>query len=504
MERIGIIDLGSNSARLVLVNVHEGGYFAVFDELKESVRLAQGMDEDGVLSPARVEQTIKTLQMFRRLCDSNKVSRIYAYATAAVRNAKNQHSFLAEVQLKCGFKLEILDDEQEAQMVYQGVINSMDIHRGLIMDIGGGSTQLIYYNRKNILGHATIPYGAVTLTEKFRTVTYRPQERAEKIRAFFLEELEKVEFLKEIEPDVRFIGVGGSFRNVGKISRMLRKYPLNMLHNYVVPAGEFTSIYNNIKSLDLDKTMKIKGLSSVRADIFPSALAAVSAVFEKMNFSDVTISGCGLREGAMFKIAVPSTNDKPISDVLGHSLYTTLNFYQENIGHAEQVYNLSVQLFKQLRVLHKLPRAYVKVLRVAAMLHDTGNKIKYYDHHKHSAYIILHSNLYGISHKDLVMSAMVASMHRKGELDASTFMKYRDMITEEDLYAVLKLGVIVRIAESLDRSMDSVIKEINCDVLGDSVIMKTEAEGDCSLEIKNALSATAEFKKHFNKNLQIL
>ena len=319
MERIGIIDLGSNSARLVLVNVHEGGYFAVFDELKESVRLAQGMDEDGVLSPARVEQTIKTLQMFRRLCDSNKVSRIYAYATAAVRNAKNQHSFLAEVQLKCGFKLEILDDEQEAQMVYQGVINSMDIPRGLIMDIGGGSTQLIYYNRKNILGHATIPYGAVTLTEKFRTVTYRPQERAEKIRAFFLEELEKVEFLKEIEPDVRFIGVGGSFRNVGKISRMLRKYPLNMLHNYVVPAGEFTSIYNNIKSLDLDKTMKIKGLSSVRADIFPSALAAVSAVFEKMNFSDVTISGCGLREGALFTRAVPTTNAKPMSDLLGHS-----------------------------------------------------------------------------------------------------------------------------------------------------------------------------------------
>ena len=175
MEKIGIIDLGSNSARLVLVNVHEGGYFAVFDELKESVRLAQGVDEDGVLSPARVEQTIKTLQMFRRLCDSNKVSRIYAYATAAVRNAKNQLSFLAEVQLKCGFKLEILDDEQEAQMVYQGVINSMDIPRGLIMDIGGGSTQLIYYNRKNILGHATIPYSAVTLTEKFRTVTYRPQ-----------------------------------------------------------------------------------------------------------------------------------------------------------------------------------------------------------------------------------------------------------------------------------------------------------------------------------------
>lgn len=504
MEKIGIIDLGSNSARLVLVNILEGGYFAVFDELKETVRLGQNLNEDGFLSPARVDQTIKTLQMFRRLCDANKVNRIYAYATSAVRNAKNQLSFLAEVQLKCGFKLEILDAENESQIVYQGVINSMDIPKGLIVNMGGGSTQIIYYNRKNLLGHYSIPYGALTLTEKFKDCSTKPQERAEKIKEFFMSELDKIEFLKELDAETKFIGVGGSFRNLGKISRMLRKYPLNMTHNYIVPANEFNGIYNNIKTLDLDKTMKIKGLASVRADIFPSALAAISAVFEKVGFEDVTISGCGLREGTMFKYAVPSTNDKPISDILGHSLYSILNFYGENIKHAEQVYNLSVQLFKQLRVLHKLPRSYVKVLRVASMLHDTGNKVKYYDHQQHSAYIILNSSLYGISHKDLVMSAMVASMHRKGELDTVFFAKYRDMLTDDDVYAVMKLGVIVRIAESLDRSMDSVIKEINCDVLGDSVIMKTESTGDCSLEIKNALSATSEFKKHFGKNLQIL
>ena len=368
MEKIAIIDLGSNSARLVLVNILEGGYFAVFDELKESVRLAQDMQEDSLLTPSRVAQTIKTLQMFRRLCTSNKVDKIYAYATAAVRNAKNQLSFLAEVQSKCGFKLDVLDDDSEAQLVYQGVINSMDIPKGLIMDIGGGSTQFVYYNRKNLLGHATIPFGALTLTEKFRDDSILPQERANNIKNFFIDELNKIEFLKELDPETKLIGVGGSFRNLGKISRMFKKYPLDMTHNYPVGKNEFISIYNSIKTLDLDKTMKIKGLSSVRADIFPSALAAISAVIDSLGLEELVVSGCGLREGTMFKYSVPSTNDKPITDVLGHSIYTTLNFYHENIKHAEQVYNLSTQLFKQLRVLHKLPRPYVKVLRVAAML----------------------------------------------------------------------------------------------------------------------------------------
>lgn len=505
MEKIAIIDLGSNSARLALVNILPGGYFSVFDELKESVRLAQDMQEDCILRPNRVAQTIKALQMFRRLCDANNVTKIYAYATAAVRRAKNQRGFLDAVQSKCGFRLEVLDDDTEARLVYQGVINSMDIPKGLIMDMGGGSTQLIYYNRRNLLGHATLPYGAVTLTDMFKDLSLRPIERAEKIKEFFKSELEKLDFLKEIEPDTKLVGVGGSFRNLGKISRMLKKYPLDMTHNYVVPKNEFTGIYNNIKGLDLDKTMKIKGLSSVRADIFPSALSAISSVIDTLAMEEVVISGSGLREGTMFKYAVPSTNDRPISDVLGHSIYTTLNFFHENIEHAEQVYNLSSQLFKQLRVLHRLPRTYAKVLRVASMLHDTGNKIKYYDHHKHSSYIILNSNLYGISHKDLVMSALVASMHRKGEIDANLFMRYKDMLTEEDIDAVMKLGVIVRIAESLDRSMASVIETIACDLLGDSVIMKTEANGkDCSLEIQDALAAAFEFKKYYKKNLQIL
>ena len=166
--------------------------------------------------------------------------------------------------------------------------------------------------------------------------------------------------------------------------------------------------------------------------------------------------------------------------------------------------NLSVQLFKQLRVLHKFPRQYLKILKVAATLHDCGNRIKFYNHQKHSCYMILNSTLYGITHREIVLAAFVAGCHKKEDVNMAEWVKYRDIVQEEDLDAVKKLGVMLRIAESLDRSCVGCIRGINCDVLGDSVIMKTEVEGDASLEIRDAMSANAEFKKSFRKNLEIL
>ena len=211
-----------------------------------------------------------------------------------------------------------------------------------------------------------------------------------------------------------------------------------------------------------------------------------------------------MREGAMFRYAVPSTAEKPIGDVLGHSIYTMLSHFNMNIAHSEHVFDISLQLYRQLKVLHKLPRSYVKVLRTAAQLHDIGSSFKFYDHHKHSFYFILNSNLYGIQQKDLVMAALVAGLHGPQPLDGVEIQQYLNMLTEEDIDAVRKLGVIVRIAECFDRSMGGVITSLTCDVLGDSVILKTEAVADCTLEIKDAMSATAEFKRAFKKNLDIL
>ena len=503
MVKIAIIDLGSNSARLVIANIMPGGYFMVIDELKEPVRLAQDMEIDGFLRPLRIQQTIKTLKTFRTLYESHGVSKVFAYATAAVRHAKNQKSFIDEVQSSCGIKLQVLSQEEEATFVYQGVINSMEVPKGLIVDIGGGSVKMIYYNRRVMIAQDTLPFGAVTLSEKFaRHGT--PEECQNAITSYVTEHLERLEWLKSLDPETQLIGVGGSLRNLGKISRKLKKYPLDMAHNYHIPFTEFETIYDTIKPLAPEKLMRIKGLSSARADIFPAALSVVEAIKNYTDFNEIIIGGAGLREGAMFRYACPTVAEKPISDILGHSIYTLLHHFDMNIRHAEHVFDLSMQLFRQLKVIHKLPRPYVKVLRVASMMHDIGSSLKFYDHHKHSMYIILNSNLYGIPQKDLIMASMVAALHYRDGLEQLDCQKYLDLLNEEEISAVRKLGVIVRIAECFDRSCGGAIVGLSCDVLGDSVILKTKTQGDCTLEIKDALGALNEFKRAFKKNLEIL
>ena len=206
----------------------------------------------------------------------------------------------------------------------------------------------------------------------------------------------------------------------------------------------------------------------------------------------------------MFNYAVPMTVDKPISDVLTYSLNTVTDFYGLDQKHVDQVVGLSVQLFKQLRVLHKFPRQYLKILKVAANLYETGKKVAFYNFEKHSAYVIMNSNLYGLSHRDTVLASFVSACTGIDDINQYEWAKCKELVTDEDIDVVRKMAVMLRIANSLDRSLSGVVKGINCDILGDSVIMKTEIDGDATLEIASALEVGADFRKIFKKNLEIL
>ena len=137
------------------------------------------------------------------------------------------------------------------------------------------------------------------------------------------------------------------------------------------------------------------------------------------------------------------------------------------------------------------------------MLHDIGQRIKYYDHHKHTFYMMINCNLYGLNHRDRLMASFIAAFHRKEEMKKD-YIKYGDIINGADIDIINKLGVLVRIAESFDRCMSGVITGVSCDILGDSVIVKTAATADASLEIKDALTSGNIFKKAYGKNLVIL
>lgn len=503
MERIALIDLGSNTARLVIYDLLEGGHFIVAHESREAVRLGE-VESDGNLKQTRIMQAINTLKSFKQICVIYGVSRIIAIATAAVRHANNQKTFLSDVFNATGIRFTIVSEEEEAKYVYQGVINTMEIPRGIIMEIGGGSIKFVYYNRRVILHTKIFDFGAVTLTDMFVKPDVAPEQCSDAIVDYVRSQLEQVEWLKEIDEDTQLIGVGGSYRNLARIIRKVKKYPLDMVHNYQMAVEDFDYVYNMIKSLDIDKKRKIRGLSSARADVFPAALAVIKAFVDYMSFDKITSSGSGLREGVMFNHCVPQTHEKPIGDVLGHCIHGILKHMNVNEQHAEQTFNLCIQLFKQLRVLHKFPRVYVRVLRVASLMHDCGKQFKYYNHNKHTAYMILNSNLYGISHRDIVLASLVTDVYNKEDINYSDWSRYNGILSVEDVEAVKKLAVMLQLAIALDIGCTGAVTELTCDVLGDSVIMKTELAGDATLELKKANALALEFKKVFKKNLEIL
>ncbi len=503
MEKIAVVDLGSSKIDLILANVLPTGNFAVFEEMSETVKIVNDFDGEGLLRIARSNEALTILKMYKMVCEVNKIKNIYAVGSHNLKNLKNYKSFLDEIYNTCGFKFKLMTEEEELNALYNGVVNSLDIPKGVVFNISGGSTRIVQYNRRNIINQAIIPFGTYTNAKVMDEIS-DPEKACEKMTKNFVKELEKIEWLKNIEPEYSFIGVGNSFVSTGLLSRKIRKYSVDAPHNYVMEAKDLKNVYDLVKTLDLDKTKKIKGLSAERSDVFASGVCMIKAVFEHCNFENVTVSTKGMKEGIIYSSVVPGTNEKPISDLLGYSLDNIKTFYDSEYNNSKQVSELALILFRQLKVLHKLPRGYIKVLRIAAMMHDCGQRIKFYDHEKHSFHVILNSEVLGATHREVVLAAFASASQNLSDFNLTEWIKYKDILLEEDLEAVRKLSLIVRLAEALDKTHRGVVQDISCDILGDSVIMKTIVTIDASIEIREALKSSQDFKKVYKKTLEVL
>ena len=215
------------------------------------------------------------------------------------------------------------------------------------------------------------------------------------------------------------------------------------------------------------------------------------------------ISTNGEMYGIVAKNLLGQTGEKPLLDILGYSLSAINEFCPTNTN-VDNNYSLAVILYKQLKVLHKLTRPYVKVLRIAASMCNSGKIISFENYQKNSFSVIINSNIYGASHKDVVLAAFVASSQNVDDFSLNEWVRYKDLATDEDMDAVKKLAIIIKMANMMNITNSNAIKDIACDVLGDTVILKTEVEKDATLEISQAMSIAGDFKKVYGKNLQIL
>ncbi len=506
MDKIAIIVVETYTAKLVIANQVQDNYFAICDVEIEPIQFGLEMDDDHFLKKNQIMSIINILKNFRKICDMFSVTKTIAVATF-VKDSKpmNIYSFFDEVFVTCGFRFNLMSPEEQNSAIYTGILNSYDLPKALIVNIGADNIHLIHYNRRNILNQAYIPVGPKTLIDMYPISKYGKEEAFEKVDKYIKSQLSDFDWLKTIEPEYALVGNGTYFEDFSKMDRIYTKYPLDKDDGYEFKTADIEYILKQVKALELDENKRIKGLNEARADVFGFGVQIIKSIFDEVPRETATITTRSLVEGLLFNTVTPSTLEKPNSDIVGFSVMAQTSEYEsDSTKHNEQVYNLSMLLFKQLRVLHKLPRGYVKVLRVASYMHDVGKRISYKNHANHSFEVVLNSEIYGLSHRELILAGFVAALHSGGEIKMSDWAKYNGILTVEDVDAVKKLGTILRLAECFDRTKNNVIVDINCDILGDSVIMKTFTTADATFEIQRGMAVGRDFEKIFGKKLEIL
>ncbi|WP_026884562.1 exopolyphosphatase [Clostridium akagii] len=498
-KKVGIIDIGSNSVRLLLAEIGNEKSFRVINELKEYVRLGDGLDDDDLLSDEKMDLAMKTLSTYKNICDSFQVSHIIAVATEAVRRAKNKTDFLDRTK-NIGLDIKILSGNEEAYYDYFSTINSINVDNALIMDIGGASTELILVKNRDLIKSVSLPFGAITLTQHFHINDSLEDEKEKDLINFLKKKLNSLEWLDEAN-GLPLIGIGGSIRTIAKIHKKSVDYPLNLIHNYGMTSDDIISIYNSVRTKNNTQRKKIKGLSSDRADIFVGAAALVKTLMELCAMKKIQISRNGIREGLLYSYLYK--NQKPTDDILCSSINNILINQNSDKKHSEHIYYLFNSLCTKLENLLDNKYNINNIIKASAMLHDIGSNITYYFHHKHSLYMILNSQIYGLTHRELVMSACIAANHRDDNI-AVNYQEYKMILDKDDLELIKKLGILLRLSESLDKSMTYKVSDISCDIHAESVIITTISKDSAYIEIKDALSAAESFKTIFNKKLYVV
>jgi len=502
-ERIGVIDLGSNSVRLVLMKIYPNGSFKLIDEIKEVVRLGAGLGQKNALQLEAMKRTIESIRLFARLCENNKIEKIIAVATAAVRNASNQKEFLETIYLQTGIKFRVLTGEEEAYYVYQGVVNSLAIQDGLIVDIGGGSTELIKMSNRQLVYSVSLPFGAVTLTERFLNKDKNTEQQLKKLEGFLQESFKKVPWLTE-EKNISLIGIGGTIRNIAKIDRRRRKYPLEIMHNYILSTKDLGTIYQDVKEIGLEERKKIPGLSNERADIIVGGMAVIQTLSSFVKAKELITSGNGLREGLFYNYLLAKRDVVMVENVLEHSVENFIRFYDIRESHAQHVCKLVLSLYDQLQQLHNLGEAERNLLWVCSLLHDCGITINYYNHSRHTFYLLLNSRLNGLSHRELAMAAFICTCPDNDELKKRQIVQFKDLLKEKDYETIHKLAIILKIGTSLDRSAAGIVEDVQCQIRDNLVAIKTLANGNADLEIYQANRNVEGFRKFYHKDLIII
>ncbi len=454
-QRIAVIDLGSNTNRLIIMETRLGVSYRLVDEVREVVRLQQGLTKKG-LSKDAITRGLSTLRLYKDFCQQTNVNQILATATSAVREAANGPAFLKQVEDELGITIQLLDGDKEAYYDTLGALNEIELQNGVVLDIGGGSIQLSDIQKRNFIRGKSLLLGALALSEKFISKDPIPKGEFKAIENEISRQLDRIKWLPE-KSSQRLIGLGGTIRNLALIEASRQKYPLNTQHGFVLKKSSIKKSITLFKELPIKDRQKIPGISSDRADIILPGAMVLLEVMNRLKVNQMELSVGGLREGVFYELFWAHLDPPIIPSVRRFSALNLARNYQYEKEHANHVSFLAGTLFEQLTPLHKYGTDEREILHAAALLHDLGRIIGYSSHHKHTQTLLEYNGLPGYTSRETALIALLCRYHRKGKPELTD---YKKLLDKKDLVLLMRLAAILRLAECLERGRNANITDV--------------------------------------------
>lgn len=485
-ERLGAIDVGSNSIRLLVAEYDAEAGLQVIDEVKDMPRLATGVAATGELDSLAMERAFEALRRMKGVAERRGVTRLAAVATSAMRDAGNGLEFADRIRRELAIPLEIIGEEREATLSWRSVAHHfrLDTARTLVADIGGGSLELIGAVEGLVEVSTSLPLGAVRLTEAQLNGRKDVRKAVTALRKSVRSSLKKALPWRDWV-QARLIGSGGSFTNLGRMIAARRGHLGEAVHGTTVNTGEVEALLEWLSSKTVAQRAQVPGLNPQRADIILAGIAVTAELLAMLDARELTVSAYGLREGLLLEM-VGATEPAKAADPV-KMIREFVDRCRGDRRHVEQVRVLALSLYDQLAEALGCGPEERWLLEAAALLHDVGQLVSYRKHHKHSFQLITHAERIGLGARDRALVALISRYHRK----AGPSRKHEEFarLSSADQAIVRRVSGLLRVADGLDRGHTASVERVTATVMDDRLEIRANPrlqDADISLELWGA------------------
>jgi exopolyphosphatase/guanosine-5'-triphosphate,3'-diphosphate pyrophosphatase len=471
---VAVIDIGSNSVRLVIYDGLKRAPTPLFNE-KVLCGLAKGIDKTGMLNKEGVIQAEIAIRRFVKLTQIMQVSKLNIFATAAVRDATDGENFVKNLQSKYNVKITVFSGKEEAEHAGLGIVSSISKAKGVVGDLGGGSLELIGVGKGQTFKGTSFPIGPLRTPESAKS--------KEQLKQFVDSYIDQFP-LQDNLSDKDFYAVGGAFRSLAKVHMARKNYPLKVIHNYKVTTEDFLTTIQIVSRMSEESLMKIPGISAKRSDFLPYAALVLEQIIKKGNPQNIVFAASGVREGVLFS---QLTQHKKSEDGLISGCIEMMGRIMRNPEYGYELAEWMSPLFAE-------ESNQSKRLRIAACIMSEISCFENTEYRAELAYRkVLDSSLIALSHKDRVFIAKSLYCRYSTYPDEYILSTMQSLLSTKKIQLAQIIGSAMRLGRSLSCSNIGILQKTCLKISGDKLILDMNGNQDLEGEaIQKRLRQLAE------------